>query len=350
MKKISEILREQGLDVGAVTGLDPRNGKKKLRLNIIALGDVGTTMLIGLRLLGGDVLESIGICDLNEANLARLEMEMNQIRYPGPEEARTAKEIAEIIRKSEEHDESEDAAYPVLPPVRVIPQEQVCDCDVLVFCASRGVPAIGAKGDVRMAQLETNRTLVRQYGALAAEAEFSGLVAVVSDPVDPLAKVFVRSSGLDARQFRGYGLGVMNARASYYAERDDRFSAYLTDGRAFGPHGRDLVIANSIEHYDDGLSRELTDLTVNANQIVRRLGYKPYIAPALSSAALSILLTLRGQWHYSSLWFGNKDGDGAFLGIRNRLTDSGNEFEDLMVEDALYERIRGAYMHLRELE
>ena len=72
---------------------------------------------------------------------------------------------------------------------------------------------------------------------------------------------------------------------------------------------------------------------------VRELGYKPYIAPSLSSAALSILLTLRGQWHYSSLYLG--DGTrGAFLGIRNRMTEEGPEYEEFELCDPLYTRIR----------
>ena len=91
---------------------------------------------------------------------------------------------------------------------------------------------------------------------------------------------------------------------------------YLTEGRAFGPHGQDLVIADSLEHYNDELSRELTRKTVTCNLAVRELGYKPYIAPALSSAAISILLTLRGAWHYGSLYLG--DERGAFLGMKNR--------------------------------
>ena len=52
----------------------------KARVHIVALGDVGTPMLIGLLLAGQDVIGSVGMCDINEKNLARLEMEMNQIR------------------------------------------------------------------------------------------------------------------------------------------------------------------------------------------------------------------------------------------------------------------------------
>ena len=81
----------------------------------------------------------------------------------------------------------------------------------------------------------------------------------------------------------------MNARAMYYARRDPRFASYLTEGRAFGPHGEGLIIANSIRHYDDRLSRELTELTKHANLEMREMGYKPYVAPALSSGALSLL-------------------------------------------------------------
>lgn len=362
MHQIHDILKPYGLYADAVAGLDPRHGKRKLKLNIIALGDVGMTMLMGLRLTGGDVLERIGICDINGKNLERLEMEMNQIRYPefhdegtgsapGPASGAPDRVAANPVPKSNALASDGVCASPVpyLPPVTIVSQEDLWYCDVLVFCASKGVPGIGAKGDVRMAQLEANRDLIHYYGEGAGRAGFSGLVAVVSDPVDPLAKAFLMSSGLDPRQFRGYGLGVMNARSMYYAERDARFASYLTEGRAFGPHGQDLVIANSIEHYDDALSRELTELTVRANTKVRDLGYKPYIAPALSSAAISILLTLRGQWHYSSLWFGTRE-EGGFLGLRNRLTLGGNEFEDLTVPDALYARIQQAYDNLKILE
>ena len=37
----------------------PQNGKK--RVNILAIGDVGSTLLMGLKLLGGDVISRIGI-------------------------------------------------------------------------------------------------------------------------------------------------------------------------------------------------------------------------------------------------------------------------------------------------
>ena len=53
------------------------------------------------------------------------------------------------------------------------------------------------------------------------------------------------------------------------------------------------MIANSLSHYDDGLSRELTELVATANLRIRELGFKPYVAPAISSGAMQLLLTLR---------------------------------------------------------
>lgn len=298
--------------------------RRPLRVQIVALGDVGTTMLIGLRLLGGDVIRDIGICDIRKENTARLEMEINQIGYP--------------------------FGGPAMPDVYVAEEDALFDGDVLIFCASRGIPPVepGSVVDVRMAQLDANRDIIKHYAAIAKRKQYSGLVCVVSDPVDNLCAAFRDASGLAPWQIQGYGLGVMHKRAEYYARRDTRFVSYLTEGRAFGPHGQDLVIANSLDHYDDALSRELTELTVHANIAVRDLGFKPYIAPALSSAALSILLTLRGEWHYGSLYLGTEDR-GAFLGMKNHLTEKGWEWEDPNLPAPLYERIQHAYENLCDI-
>jgi len=336
MKRIEDLIRDfagEEASPASLAGCPVRLGRPN-KVNIIALGDVGTTMLTGLILLGGDVISEIGIFDISENNTARLEIEMNQIRYPFTGSC------------------SDGAAMNRLPKVKAVTESELFDCDMLVFCASKGVPPVGEGGDVRMAQLSANRELVKYYGKLAAAAEcgtgFKGLIAVVSDPVDPLALCMLRSSGLKPWQVQGCGLGVMNARALYYSEKDGRFARYAADGRAFGPHGADLVIADSVTDYNEAISRELTDMAITANLKVRDLGYKPYIAPAISSAAITLILTLRGEWNYSSVYIGT-DTDGAFLGIKNRVTTAGREYEDLQLPEKLYDRIKKAYEGLRQL-
>ena len=308
----------------------PRQMGKK-RMNILAIGDVGSTLLTGLKLLGGDVLESIGICDLSEQVTARWEFEMGQVSLPWE--------------------------YYTFPEVKVVKPEELFDCDVFVFVASKGIPPVGSQvKDVRMAQFEQNAAIVKHYAKMARAANFKGLWCAVSDPVDPLAKTAYLESnkdengnwdgkGLRPEQVQGFGLGVMNARAAYYAKRDDRFASFLSEGRSFGPHGTGLTIANSIEHYDDALTQELTHLTVTANLKMREIGFKPYVAPAMSSGALSLLLTLRGEWHCGSVFL-----DGIFMGVKNRYTPYGVETELLPhIPDALYGHIVDAAEHLKEV-
>ena len=175
---------------------------------------------------------------------------------------------------------------------------------------------------------------------------------MVSDPVDPLCRAVLRAgggpdgTGLRPCQVRGFGLGVMHARALYFARKDPRFAAYLTEGRAFGPHGEDLVLANSIDRYDDALSRELTERVAHANLEMRKLGFKPYVAPALSSGALSLLALLRREWHYSSVYM-----DDIFMGCRNRLTPDGTiETEHLTLPPALEARLAETAARLRAID
>ena len=310
-------------------GKHKAEGKK--RIHILALGDVGATLVLGLRLLGGDAVSEIGIYDFAEAVTARCEQEMNQTSPP--------------------------FVYDALPEVSIITKQELFSCDVFIFCASAGVPKIGAEvPDVRMAQFHSNMRILKEYARMARDTRFPGLFAVMSDPVDLLCRyAYLESNrneagetdhlGLLAEQVRGYGLGVMNARAAYYAKKDTRFSSFLPEGRAYGPHGRGIVIANSIENYDEALSLELTQKTEEANLQVRALGFKPYIAPAISSGALSILPALRGEWHYSAAALG-----GAYFGCKNRETPFGLEAETLPLPETLFKRLELAYDMLKKHE
>ena len=307
----------------------PNTGKK--RVHILAIGDVGSTLLTGLKLLGGDMISTIGICDLSDQITARWEFEMGQINLPWD--------------------------YNAFPDVEVVKPENLFDCDVFVFVASKGIPPVGSQvKDVRMAQFENNAAIVKTYARMARKANFQGLWCAVSDPVDPLAKTAYLESnkdedgnwdgkGLRPEQVQGYGLGVMNARAAYFAKKDEKLSSFLTEGRSFGPHGTGLFIANSIENYNEEISQELTHKTVTANLVMREIGFKPYVAPALSSGALSILLTLRGEWHCGSVFL-----DGIFMGCKNRYTPAGVETELLPhIPDPLFAHIQEAADHLKTI-
>lgn len=301
---------------------------EKWTINLLALGDVGSTLLIGLKLLGGDVIDSIGIYDRNESNLKRWEIETNQICQP---------------------------FHNNLPPVKIVPHEELFDSHMFVFCASKGVPSIGTESrDVRMVQFEENAKIIKIYAKMARKKGFRGIFAVVSDPVDQLCYTVFKESntnengewdynGLFPEQIKGYGLGVMHARAVYFSQKNTTLSHYENEGRAFGPHGGDLVIADSITRYNQENSLALTQMAVSANLEVRSLGYKPYIAPALSSGAMSIIKTITGGWHYSANFIG-----GAYMGSKNRHNNSGIELERIKMDDQLESRIQNTFEKLRD--
>lgn len=297
------------------------------KVNIVGLGDVGGALLTGLRLLGGRYIESIGIYDKNIKAIKRWELEANQLFCPF------------ITYK--------------FPEVYRLREDNIFDCDMFIFCATVGVPSLGEEQeDVRMKQFEGNSKIISDYARKAREKSYKGIFAIISDPVDLLCKaVFLTGSkdtrgefdfkGLAAEQIRGYGLGVMHARAVYYSKQNLETAKYNREGRAFGPHGQGLVIANSLKKYDESLSDMLTDQTVKANLEVRKTGFKPYVAPALSSGSYPLIATMSGKWHYSATFMG-----GVFMGAKNRLLKSGTEIEKLDLPLNLIEKIKESYKEL----
>jgi len=297
------------------------------KVNIVGLGDVGGVLLTGLRLLGGCCIESIGIYDKNINSIKRWELEANQIFCPF-----TAQKFPEVSR---------------------IREENIFDCDMFVFCATVGIPSLGEEQeDVRMKQFKGNSKIISDYARIAREKSFKGIFTIISDPVDLLCKAaFLASNknkngefdfkGLAADQIRGYGLGVMHARAVYYSKQNTETAEYNREGRAFGPHGQGLLIANSVKKYGESLSEMLTEQAVKANLEVRKTGFKPYMAPALSSGSYPLIATMNGKWHYSATFMG-----GVFMGAKNRLLESGIEIERLDLPVNLVEKIKKSYQEL----
>lgn len=301
--------------------------KDGLVLTLVGLGDVGGTALLALKLLGRE-LAKVQIFDPNRAQCQRYEMELNQVLSA---DGRT------------------------LPEVVICEEQDLFRCDLFAFTASRGVPGLDTKvQDVRMAQYEANRAMVGSYARMARQADFTGLFCQISDPVDHLSRsVFLQSNqketgefdfaGLLPEQVQGFGLGVMAARCAYYARQLGLNEEKL---RVYGPHGQGLVCANSCgPDYDAVLSARLTEQTRTANLRVRELGFKPYLAPALSSAAASLLRLVRGQEHYGAVPLG-----GAYFGCVSRMTRFGPELRREVLAPALRAELEKTYAALEAFE
>ncbi len=189
--------------------------KKPFTLSILGLGDVGGTLLMGLRLLGRDILKEIKIFDLDEKKRRRYYLEINEIS---------------------------DGTN--LPPIKEAGIEEIFDTDVLVFTVSVFIPPVGtALKDVRLVQFEKNRKILLDYARKAEESGFTGYYFIVSDPVDLLCMNLMDEGNIPSHRVRGFGLGVMEARARFIAKEKEVFSEDL---RTFGPHGQGLVVINSL--------------------------------------------------------------------------------------------------------
>ena len=288
---------------------------------------MGGTALLALKLLGHE-FSRIQIFDPNKAQCARYELELNQVLSPDGQP---------------------------LPEIVICEEKDLFACDLFAFTASRGVPGLDtAVKDVRMAQYEANRAMVGAYARMARSTGFTGLFCQISDPVDHLSRsVFLQSnqngageydfSGLLPEQIQGFGLGVMAARCAYYARQLGLNEEKL---RVYGPHGQGLVCANSCgPDYDAALSARLTEQTRTANLRVRELGFKPYLAPALSSAAVSILRLVRGQEHFGAVPLG-----GAYFGCRSRMTPFGVSLIREEIAPALLEELQTTHTALEAFE
>ncbi len=271
--------------------------KAPYRLSIIGQGDVGRTLAVGLKLLGGNVLSEIGIYDLDANRLIATEMELNQINAPN---------------------------FNAIPVV-IKDDNTLYDSDIIVFTAAKSVPPVGAKaeGDVRLQQLKGNAAILNSYIEQAVDKDYAGMFFIMSDPVDLLSQFAcqraaqLKSKHLTALKFRGFGLGVMYARARYYAERLN-YHSFAEHGMVFGPHGQGLIAVDDSRAFNLQRSKILAEKALTANLAVRSAGQKPYIAPALSSGALSIIALLEGRWQHSAIAFGS-----VFLGLKNRMTANG---------------------------
>lgn len=250
-------------------------------LGLLGLGDVGGTLLQGLRLLGRDTVKAIRIFDLDEKKRRRYYLEINEIS-DGTE----------------------------LPPIEDSDLSGLFSTDVLIFTVSAYIPPLDTSlTDVRLVQLEKNREILLSYARMAEEAGFTGHYYIVSDPVDLLCMSLMKDGGIPSYRIRGFGLGVMEARARFIAKELNLFQADL---RTYGPHGKGLIVVNSLTAYDEETSSLLTHRTERENFRVRETGFKPYIAPALSSGAISILKALSGQEHLST-WYNGR----VFMGARS---------------------------------
>lgn len=202
--------------------------------------------------------------------------------------------------------------------------EMMQRCDAFVFAAATAVPPLGSAGDVRLVQFGPNREALAGTLAAAAEAGFTGLFLVISDPVELMAMAAFHDSnafrdcfqggGLAPERVAGLALGVMWGRAQAVARGRGEGERVARSGVAYGPHSQDVLVFDDPLAPDPDLSGAMTRAARSGNYQIRDLGFIPFLGPALSSIALTLPTLLAGREVLASCFVG-----GLYFGAPCRL-------------------------------
>jgi hypothetical protein len=202
--------------------------------------------------------------------------------------------------------------------------EMMRRCDAFLFAAATAVPPLGTQGDVRLSQFEPNREALRGNLAAAAEAGYTGLFLMVSDPVELMAMAAFydsnesdgkfQGSGLAPERVAGLALGVMWGRALAQARAAGAGPRVARSGVPYGPHSQDVLVFDDPAEPEPELSRAMTQAARHGNYRIRDLGYIPYLGPALSSVVLTLPALLAGHEILGSSFV-----DGIYFGAPCRL-------------------------------
>ncbi len=281
---------------------EPSRGERGLCVAVAGLGRVGGVAATLLALTPSRVshIRELLISDVDAANLERWMLELASIaRWRGGG---------------------------AVPRVRTTTVSDVFErCDVFLFAATDSVPPVGTQGDVRMMQFAPNREILRVLLGQAREAGYTGLLFIVSDPVDLLAHAAFSDSNRDAagaftgdglapERIAGLGLGVMWGRVLACARREGREKTVARSGGLYGPHGSDVVAFDDVRHPDSARSDALRRAAREGNLRIRELGHLPYVGPGASSVGLTLPSLLAGEEVLASVLL-----DGIYFGAPARL-------------------------------
>ncbi|MCR5482451.1 MAG: hypothetical protein K6F52_06615 [Clostridia bacterium] len=300
--------------------------RERRRVNIINLGQLGGAVLFSLKLLGGEVIESIGIFDNDSRRARRYELEMNQSAF---------EENTGEVQQTEAVDEN-----------------RIFDCDMILFCAKLAEDMDDIrKYEDRQTMFEYNREEIVRFAGAANDWGFEGTFGIVAESSDMLCAACM-GAGISPERIRGFDLGVMASRAEYIIKTEEGLFEKIDPAkmRVFGYLGKDFIFANSLGEFDEELSKEMTRMLQKSAMKIKMTGAAPYICTAVASGTHSVIAFLKEEWHYSTVYLGKPGEKGGFFGIFNRPYESENLIEKEAVPDVLFHMLSAAFERHRALQ
>ncbi|PKK89976.1 MAG: hypothetical protein CVV64_11640 [Candidatus Wallbacteria bacterium HGW-Wallbacteria-1] len=262
-----------------------QNSGRGLILGLAGLGNVGGTAAAALRMMPVSTsgISALLLYDKDPMIRERWRLELEAIRTPW----------------RDSHPEIHVSERP----------EELFQSDIFAFAVSLGVPEPGDDSDVRGRQFKNNARVLTEYASMAKSEKFDGVIGVISDPVEHLCAVMQELMELPSGRIVGLGLGVMFARAVAIAREVSMSEGnFHENGIVYGSHGAEILFLSGPTRekgFDPELSKKVSELTATRNLDIRKTGFKPYIGPALSSAALSISAIATGKPFFGSILSGD---------------------------------------------
>lgn len=135
---------------------------------------------------------------------------------------------------------------PFLPHVHIHAGNEAdyADSDIVVITAG----AKQAPGESRLGLLRRNAGIVSEIAMKVADSGCRGVMIVVSNPVDVLAKIALDASGWERGRVIGSGTVLDTARFRYELSLDTGVDARNIHGYVLGEHGDSEFVAWSLTH------------------------------------------------------------------------------------------------------
>ncbi|HEX7071610.1 MAG TPA: L-lactate dehydrogenase [Rhodothermales bacterium] len=140
------------------------------------------------------------------------------------------------VAEGEAMDLSHGAAFYPAASVRAATIEEMLSTSAVVIAAGRG----GSPTESRLDLLRDNAAILRDLGRQFAD--YSGIVVVVTNPVDVLTHVFQQSSGLPPERVLGTGTMLDTARLRQALGRELRIDPRSIHAQVVGEHGDSEVV------------------------------------------------------------------------------------------------------------
>jgi L-lactate dehydrogenase len=230
--------------------------------------------------------------------------------------------------------------------VRTAPIEEMRHCGAIVVTAGRG----GRPGETRLDLLRDNATIVRDIGAKLRD--FTGIVVLVTNPVDVLTAVMTEASGLPPSRVLGTGTMLDTARLRQILGQELQIDPRSIHAQVIGEHGDSEVVLWSDAHVGGKRLRDWPGWTnereaniahrvkTAAYEIIKRKGATNHAIGLVTAALLKYML--RGDRRILTV---SRLQDGA-CGIRNvalslpTIVDAGGAVEVIEPEMSAEERER----------